>query len=290
MTKNNLVIPFTICNDFIRGRFIKLDTELNEILIQNNYPEPINRILAEMLLITAMLGTQFKEDIILSIQLQNKNLFKYIIVDFQSPNHIRGYAQLNTEINYENKAYENLIKDSILSVTIDKKIYSNQRYQGIVEVKENSLSKAVEDYFYQSEQIKTSIKLSFGNYIIPGKEKVFCGGGILIQQMPDDIENTHWNEAQIYLNTVRDHELIDPNLTPEKFLYSLYHEVGIKIYDYIPITYKCRCSKEKAEEILTSLGKDEALSIIVNDSVEISCQFCNKAQKFTAKDIEKLFT
>ena len=237
----------------------------------------------------AIIGSQFKEEIILSIQLQNSDYLKYIIVDYQSPSSIRGYAQLNDEINYKNKTYPDLIKNTLLSVTIDRQSTHNQRYQGIVEVTEDNLSKAMEDYFYQSEQIKTSIKLSFGSFIKPGEKKIFCGGGIMIQQMPDDFNNQNWQEAQIFFNTIRDDELIDPNISTEQLLYSVYHEVGVKAFDYLSITHKCRCSKNKAKEILFLIGKEEALSLLIDDEVEINCQFCNKSQKFSSENIQKIF-
>jgi len=286
---NNLIIPFTICDDFVRGRIIKLDSELSEIISQNNYPEPVNRVLAEMLLISAMLGSQFKEEIILSIQLQDSEFLKYVIVDYRSPGLVRGYAQLDNQVDYTKVKYTDLIRDSILSVTIDRKLTNSQRYQGIIKIEADSLAKAMEEYFFQSEQIKTSIKLSFGNLLIPGKKKLFCGGGIMIQQMPDDVDQQHWQEAQIFFNTIYEDELIDPEILVEKLLYSLYHELGVKIFDYIAIEHKCNCSREKAENIILSIGKDEAMNSLIRDVIEIDCQFCNKSQKFTIEDIENLY-
>lgn len=80
LSLNNSIIPFTTCDNFIRGRIVKLDTELNKILIKHNYPPLINRILSEMVLVASLIGSQFKEEIILTAQLQAKKYFKYISV------------------------------------------------------------------------------------------------------------------------------------------------------------------------------------------------------------------
>lgn len=289
---NNEIIPFTILNNAVRGRIIKLDNELNKILNQHHYPDPINKILTELLIASAIIGSQFKEEIILSVQLQSEHAVKYVIADFQSPNQIRGYAQFDNKLDYSNISYEDIISNGIIIVTIDRILHNNQRYQGIIEISNLSITKSIEKYFAQSEQIKTLFKIAVGNYITPGSETLFCAGGIMIQKLPsrndgDDDEN--WREAQAYFATIKDHELIDPELSSEKLLYSLYHEVEVKVYDYLPIINKCRCSRKKAEEVLVSLGKKEVSSLLVENLIEINCQFCNQSQKFSSEDVKEMF-
>ena len=285
MDLSNLIVPFTICNDAIKGRIIKLDTELDKVLSNHNYPTPIARILTELLMVASIIGSQFKEEITLSVQFQSDKGVKYIIADYQSPNQIRGYAQFDKSQEY--KSYQDILNNGFLTVTIDRKIYNNQRYQGVVEVNDMSISQAVEKYFYQSEQIKTSIKFAVGNLILPGSKEIPCAGGIMVQKLPGNDEA--WNDAQAYFATIRDDELLDPHMPLEDLLYSLYHEVGVKIYDYIPLVNKCRCSREKAEQVLLSIGAKDALSLLVDNKIEINCQFCNKSQVFNEDDVKKIF-
>lgn len=289
MSLNNLIIPFTICENAIKGRVIKLNSELNNILSHHNYPAPIERILSELLMVASIIGSQFKDEITLSVQFQtNDSSVKYIIADYQSPNQIRGYAQLKDQLDHPLESYQDILNKGFLSVTIDRKLYNNQRYQGIVETVNMTIAQAVEKYFYQSEQIKTSIKLSVGNIVSPGGKEMSCAGGIMIQKLPGNDES--WNDAQAYFITIRDDELLDPNLSLEELLYSLYHEVGVTIYDYAPIKNKCRCSKEKAEQVLSSIGENDALELLVDNKLEINCQFCNVSQVFVKKDIKEIFS
>ena len=55
------------------------------------------------------------------------------------------------------------------------------RYQGIVELKGNSLVECVQHYFNQSEQIDTGFKLAVGY-----KDDHWRAAGIMLQQMPDE--------------------------------------------------------------------------------------------------------
>lgn len=287
MNISNLIVPFTIADNAIKGRVIKLDSELDKIITHHNYPEPITKILAELIMIASMIGTQFKEEVTLSVQLQTDDAVKYIIADFQSPNQIRGYAQFDNKVEYNRESYKEILKKAFLIVTIDRKIYNNQRYQGVVEINDMSISEAVEKYFYQSEQIKTAIRFAVGDLILPGQDPRICAGGIMIQKLPENDEL--WNDAMAYFATIRDDELLDPNNKLETLLYSLYHEMDVRIYDYISLINKCRCSREKAIEVLLSLGAKDAFELLVNNKIDINCQFCNQSQIFNKKDLEMIF-
>lgn len=287
MNQSNIIIPFTINESAIKGRIIKLDDQLDIILKQHQYPEPIARILGELLMIVSMIGSQFKEEIIITMQIYTEGKIKYIVVDYESPNRIRGYAQIDKQADYSNLLYQDIIDQGTLAVTIDRKSSNNQRYQGIVELKNSSIAEAVEKYFQQSEQIETLIKLSIGRNTLTNQEENWCGGGIMLQKLPgnEDI----WTDTQAYFLTIRDHELIDPSISAQHLLYSLYHELGVIVYDYLPIIHKCRCSNEKAQNILKSIGKNEAISLIVDGKISIICQFCNESQNFSKEELDRIY-
>lgn len=285
---SNFVLPFILANDSIKGRIIKFDTELDKILHNHNYPEPVSRILAELVMVSALIGTQFKEEIILSVQLKSDYAVKYAIVDFQFPNQIRGYAKFDSDIAYDENTYQKILNsNAFLTITIDRQNFNSQRYQGIIEVNNLNISEAVEKYFNQSEQIKTLIKLTTGKIMLSGGKKVTCAGGIMIQKLPDNDES--WEDALAYFVTIKDDELLDPSLTTDDLLYSLFHEIGVKIYDKIHLVNECRCSPEKAKNVIISLGKKEIMSLFNDNKLEINCQFCNQSQIFTRDEIETLF-
>jgi molecular chaperone Hsp33 len=285
---SNFVLPFILAGDTIKGRVIKFDTELDKILHDHNYPEPVSRILAELVMVSALIGTQFKEEIILSVQLKSDYAVKYAIVDFQFPNQIRGYAKFDQYIAYDDNTYQKVLNNNaFLTITIDRQSFNTQRYQGIIEVNNLNISEAVGKYFNQSEQIKTLVKLTTGTLIVSGGKKITCAGGVMIQKLPDNEEL--WEDASAYFATIKDDELLDPSLTTDDLLYSLFHEMGVKVYDKLNLINKCRCSPEKAKNVIISLGKKEIISLLNDDKLDINCQFCNQSQIFTRDEIEVLF-
>jgi molecular chaperone Hsp33 len=289
MDKNNIVIPFTVCDAEVKGRIVRLDQELDLILKQHQYPEVIAKILGELLVVVSMIASQFKDNITFSVQLRTEGKIKYIVADYKSPGDVRGYASFNEEDDFKDESYQSLVQDALLVVTLDQNNKSNQRYQGMVEVGNKSISEAMEEYFSQSEQIETSFKIAVGNIMVPGKQQAWCAGGIMIQEMPKDKHENAWDEAQIFFKTVKDHELLDSQLSIESLLYSLYHELNIKIYEDIEITHKCRCSRDKVEEVIKSFGLDEAISLLIDGKMSVNCQFCNISQEFSENEINKIF-
>ena len=289
MILSNIILPFTICDNNVKGRIIKLDEELDKILTQHQYPELVAKLLGELLLITAIIGSQFKDEITLTLQLQTEGYIKYMVADYQSPNQVKGYVQIDSQQDFKTELDQDFITKGFLTITIDRKIYDNHRYQGVIEVENINISQVIEKYFEQSEQIPTLVKLAVGRNLAYNQKTSWCGGGIMIQKLPNAEDQEKWIEAQAYFMTIRDHELIDPSISTEKLLYSLYHEVGVTIYDYLPIVNKCRCSRERAIQVLKAIGEEEIESLIVDGKISVKCQFCNQSQDFLIKEVKKMF-
>lgn len=281
----NKVIPFTLNKAEVKGRVVKLDQTLDIILKQHQYSELVATILAELLLVGSLIGSQFKEEMLLTLQLQVKDRTQYFIADYQHPGKLRGYVKCDKITDEDN--YHSIVKDSLLLVTIDRK--NNNRYQGIVEITKNSISEALEDYFHQSEQIETSIKIKVGKLQQPNQNEIWCGGGILIQALPSEDTNESWRESNIFFSTIKDDELIDPSLTIENLLYALYNEMDVVIYDELAIEHQCRCSRHKIDNVILSLGREESEQALREDKIIVNCEFCNKIYEISRSDLDEIF-
>jgi molecular chaperone Hsp33 len=281
----NRVVPFTLNNAQVKGRVLKLDQELDFIIKQHQYPDLISQVLAELLIVCSLIGSQFKEEMLLTLQLQIKDKTEYLVADYQHPGKLRGYARCNEPSNDD--TYESIIKNSILIVTIDRP--NSNRYQGIIEVSQDSIGLALEEYFQMSEQIDTILKVKVGKLLKSNQAESWCGGGMMLQRLPSEQYNDTWQEARIFFATLKDDELIDPDLTTEKLIYSLFNEMEIKVFSDLAIIHQCRCSREKIEFVIASLGKEEASLAIKEDKITVNCEFCNKKYEFTSNEVEKIF-
>lgn len=53
--------------------------------------------------------------------------------------------------------------------------------------------------------------------------------------------------------------------------------------------YKCKCSRERMEKALISIGKEELQALIDEQGeAEMSCHFCNNKYNFTKTELENL--
>ena len=168
-----------------------------------------------------------------------------------------------------------------IGITIEQD--SGERYQSIVDMHQESLAKALHNYFQQSEQLPTDLWLATNT-----KHAV----GMLLQALPklhEDDDPDAWNRACQLANTVTEEELLE--LPTEELLHRLYHEEDIRLYDADPIAFRCDCSRERVANNLRSIGKKEIQDILEEQgSISVNCGFCQQQYNFDLVDAMQLFT
>ena len=83
--------------------------------------------------------------------------------------------------------------------------------------------------------------------------------------------------------------MLERGLTPEGILEEILGDFGVEITDTIPAAFVCDCSKERVSRALATISKKD-LDSIINDgeSIEVKCQFCNKAYHFDIDELKEL--
>ena len=141
-------------------------------------------------------------------------------------------------------------------------------------------------YFATSEQIPSAVGLGV---LMNKNNTVRQAGGFIIQLMPftsdEIIEKLEKRIAEIDSVTM----MLERGLTPEGILEEILGDFGLEITDKIPAAFVCDCSKERVSRALSTLSKKD-LDDIINDgeSIEVKCQFCNKAYEFSVEELKEL--
>lgn len=307
---DDLVQPFQIEGLGIRGRIVRLGPLVDRVLKAHAYPEPVSRLLGEALALAAMIGTALKFEGRFILQTQSKGPVGMLVADFQSPGSVRGYAQMDEErlteaLESGRTSPADLMGDGYLALTIDQGP-DMERYQGIVSLHPEGLSHSAHEYFASSEQVATRIRLAAGPYYHReqgGTEKNWRAGAIMIQHIARDggltghretedespytEEEENWNRASILLGTVEDHELLDPELEPNRLLYRLFHEDGVRAYEPSPIEFSCRCSRERMTSVLRSFGSHEIDEMVQDGVITATCEFCSEVYVFEPGDLKE---
>lgn len=312
------VLPFEVDGLDVRGRTVQLGPMIDAILSRHAYPEPVARLLAEAIALTVLLGTSLKFEGKLIVQTKGDGPVDLLVADFSTPGNLRAYARFDeerlaaAEASGATKPAE-LLGNGVLAFTIDQGAYM-QRYQGIVEMKGESLEAMAETYFRQSEQIPTVVRLAVAELIDrddEGKPRhSWRAGGIVVQflpQAPDRMRNPDlpggdlpegveamvhheddsWAEAKALVTTVEPGELTDPEVGAERLLYRLFHERGAKIYPPVPVFDKCSCSRERLGEVLAGFSEEELEHSIEDGAITVQCEFCSTSYRFDPAELQR---
>ncbi len=312
------VVPFQVSPLDIRGRAIQLGPMLNSILDRHDYPAPVAALLGEAIVLTVLLGTSLKFEGKFIFQTQSEGPVSLLVVDYRTPDAVRAHARYDEELvaaamETGDVTSEALLGNGTLAMTIDQGSHM-QRYQGIVELNGISLEEAAMQYFRQSEQIPTIVRLAAAEISTPGIDgKGFQhsmrAGGMVVQFLPEasdrimiadlpggdlpegteipDIveEDDAWAETRALLGTITDDELTDPQIGSERLLFRLFHEHGVHVFEGEDIADKCSCSREKIAEVIRSLDEEELAEAFEDGVITTTCEFCSTVYKLTNEDL-----
>lgn len=301
---DDVVVPFAVEPLDVRGRAVQLGPMLDAILKRHDYPQDVAYLLSELTVLAVLLGTSLKFEGNFILQTQSEGPVSLAVVDFSTPDAVRAYARFDKE-KLEQAIAENrispreLLGEGVMAMTVDQGP-DMQRYQGIVALDGISLEDAAHQYFRQSEQIPTMVKLSVAQVLRAssdgsGTETSWRAGGILTQFLPESEEriivrdlpggsdeddpeideDDAWLEASALMDTIGDDELTDPQINVERLLYRLFNEHGVRVFEGVKIEDRCSCSREKVVSLVRSFEDDPVHSGKPKEDFVTTCEFCS---------------
>lgn len=304
------VVPFEVAALDVRGRAVQVGALLDQILGRHDYPEPVARLLAEAIVLTALLGTSLKFEGKFILQTRTDGPVDMLVADFSTPSAMRAYARFDAErlaaaIERGETLPEQLLGKGVLAFTIDQGAHT-QRYQGIVQLDGSSLEDVARIYFRQSEQIPTDVRLAVAKQRLPGSGgEHWRAGGLLAQFLPEaperlrlpdlpggdgdagrahDPTDNAWQEVRTLLATIEPAELLDPTVGTERLLYRLFHEHGVRVFDGVAIRDECSCSRTKIRSVLDGFSAKEIEDSVENGRIRVECEFCSTAYEFDPRE------
>lgn len=310
---DDIVVPFQVDELDLRGRVIRLGPATSAIIERHGYPPAVARILAEATALTLLLGSGLKFDGRLILQTQSDGPVRLVVVDVSTPDRVRALARFDAgaveaavaEGRAEPAA---LLGTGQLVMTIDQG-GAAQRYQGIVALEGQGLEKAADQYFRQSEQIDTRVRLAAAEEFVPGAsglQRTWRAGGVLVQHLPKAGAGMHrdlapgdapegtalpepheaWAEARALADTIEDDELVDRTLSPERLLFRLFHERGVRVFDAQHVREHCTCSRERIDGIVRSFTPEERRDMVEDGHITVTCEYCSTRYRFAPVEFD----
>ena len=311
------VLPFQLDASNIRGRIARLDTLLDDVLMQHNYPTQVSALVAEAVMLTALIGQTVKLRWKLSLQIRGDGPIRIIATDYYGPGKNGEPAKIRAYASYDKKrlaesnetGFKNIGK-GMFAVLMDQGEHMKP-YQGITPLSQGSLSRCAETYFAQSEQLPTRFEVVVGESSLPGEAKSWRAGGVMLQHLPkasplmakdlpsspdglltaDDLllgdeSAEDWNRVNILLDTVEEIELIGPNISSPELLNRLFHEETPRLFDPQTVRFGCSCGEEKVRNTM-SIYSQKDISHMINKTgmVTADCQFCGSHYELDPKSL-----
>ncbi len=285
-TFSGRTLAFTIPSRDTRGRIVRLDRALDEILGAHDYPAPITHLLAEALVLATLMGSLLKNDgSQVTLQAQTEaGAVNLLVCDYKS-GELRGYVDFDRSRLAElgaNPSLFALFGKGYLAITFDV-AKGKGRYQGIVPLEGETLAQACEAYFFQSEQVPTLIRTA-----VRSSGGICSAAGMLVQHLPDGeegrerlharLDHPEWEHVAILAGSVKHDEMLDTTLSLEAIVWRLFHEEQeVRIEQGAVIERGCRCSIEHYQDVLAKFPEEDRKEMRDDQGkIVVDCAFCSK--------------
>lgn len=290
------VLGFTLPGRHARGRIARLGPVLDAVMASHSYPPVIEKLLAEALVLTALLGATLKnDDGQMTLQAQTEGgVVDLLVCDYRG-GEVRGYVNFDADRLAEAPADPSLFAlfgKAYLAITFDQAT-SGERYQGIVPLDGASLAEAAESYFVQSEQIPSLVRIA----VTGGNGKGCIAGGVLIQHLPEGedgrdrihtrMDHPEWEHVEALGATIKGDELADPALPLDTLVWRLFHEESdIRVLPATRLSKGCRCNPDHIAQVLSRFPADERAAMAdANGMVQVDCAFCSRLFPIALEDV-----
>ncbi|MFT4190501.1 MAG: Hsp33 family molecular chaperone HslO [Comamonas sp.] len=296
----------------VRGQIVRLTDGWQELLARRAasatgaWPIPVRSLLGEMAAASVLMQSSIKFNGALILQIQGDGPVKLAVAEAQPELGFRATAKVVGEIDAHAHLTDLVNAGGVgrCAITLDprERRPGRQAYQGVVPLNDadgqplDSLSRMLEHYMRQSEQLETVLVLAADDQV---------AAGLLIQRMPVQGENNlqgqlrdaealteDYNRIATLAASLKADELL--SLDTETILRRLFWEERLLRFEpregADAPRFACGCSRERVANMLRGLGREEIDGIVAErGDVEVGCDFCGKAQRFDAIDVAQLF-
>lgn len=274
---NDMLHRYIFDDADVRGEVVQLTQSYQQVLEAHPYPKAVQRLLGELMAATSLLTATIKFTGDISVQLQGDGDVSLAVINGNNEQVMRGVSRWNGDISDDATLQQMMGKGyMVITLTPDE----GERYQGIVSLDHEDLAACLEEYFNQSEQLPTQIKL-FAN----GEH----AAGMLLQVLPSKSdENNEFEHLSTLTATIKAEELF--TLPAEQVLHRLYHQEQVRLFDPVDVTFKCTCSKERSAAAIRTVAQAEVEQILAEEGkIEMGCEYCNALYVFDAIDVSAIY-
>jgi len=285
--KQDRLIRGTAMGGRVRAFAVRTTGLVEELRQRHDTWPTATAALGRTLTAAAMMGTMLKGEEQLTIQVQGNGPIGQIVVDANAKGDVRGYVN-EPHVHLPSNSMGKLDvagavgREGYLHVTKD--LGMKEPYRGSIPIVSGELGEDFTYYFAVSEQTPSAVGLGV---LVAPDNSVIVAGGFIVQLLPGltDEEITVIEQAVGAMPPVT--SLLDQGLELDEMLRRFLPDV--EILEQMDVQFQCKCSRDRVEQTLVSLGKSELEQLIEEDGkAEVVCHFCNEAYTFERDELQQI--
>ena len=181
-----------------------------------------------------------------------------------------------------------------------------EAYRGSVPIVSGEISEDLAYYLSKSEQIPSAVSLGVlmtvdadGNEAPTAIEpefsidrlRVSAAGGFIIQMMPSASDDIMRHLEQTIPKAPPSTEMIRAGMSPVEMLKTALGDLDLLVLEEKEPSFYCQCSRERALQIISALGRDEVKDMLAKDNgAQLTCHFCNESYDISSEELGQLLT
>lgn len=285
--QQDYLIRATALNGKVRAFAANITGILEELRARHKTSPVATAALGRTLAAAAMMGAMLKGEEKLTIQVKGNGPIGQIVVDANADGDLRGYVDdpsVELPLNSRGKLDVAGAVGSEGFIYIIKDLGLREPYRGSTPIVSGELGEDFTYYFAKSEQTPSAVALGV---LVDTDRTVRTSGGFIIQLMPGLAEE-EITELEARLSGLPPiTTMLDQGLSLEAILNEVLEDVQVK--ERMDLRFRCKCSQERVEQTLISLGRDELEDMIArNEPAEVVCHFCNETYRFDTEHLQAL--
>ena len=272
----------------VRGIWVRLQSSWQDACNHRGYPQPVLDLLGQMMAVTTMVANNVREEPSIVLQAVGSGPVKLAFAECREHKFVRSIAKIDEDDPdsvFEKHTFRDLLGTGQLALTMLLK--NGSTYQGRVELDSDNLLINLENYFKNSEQLATHLKVSCREGTVTG-----CLLQLLPSQNTTDDELIQWDEIRWQqISSLFKGQSGEPreDQDTQQYLRDLYPHERIYLDEAIDLSFKCTCSRERGERAIRLLTVAELEEILATEKVvTVSCEFCGKTYLFDRMTVANL--
>lgn len=235
----------------------------------------------------AMMGAMLKGEEKLTLQIKGNGPLGQIVIDANAKGEVRGYVdepQVDLPLNAVGKLDVAGAVGTEGFLYVIKDLGLKEPYRGSVPIVSGELGEDFTYYFAKSEQTPSIVAVGV---LVDVDYTIKSAGGFIIQLLPgvtdeeiDAIEGMLGGLPPITT-------MLEDGLELDEILAQVLGMV--RTLGRLDLEFRCKCSRDRVEQTLISLGQEELSDLIEEDGkAEVTCHFCNEAYLFDKDQLEHI--